>query len=77
MFAPIAEPSPRRTAGRERRFLDLVLALQKIDGIGLAGFDLFANLGRRSRQNASRMAETMLLAKSVLIRSSAFASCPK
>ncbi|HZT76973.1 MAG TPA: hypothetical protein VFA27_09965, partial [Vicinamibacterales bacterium] len=60
---------------RERRLLDFVFADQEIDGIGGARGDLLADGGNRRRQNASRMELTIVRANSLLMRSSALASC--
>src|SRR5205823_11439526 len=67
----------RRELRRERGLLDVVFALQKVDGIGAGRRDLLADLRGGPRQNASNIADTMLFAKSVLRRSRAFASWPK
>jgi hypothetical protein len=59
---------------RERGLLDVVFTLEQIDGVGRSFFDLLADGRWRRRQNASRMALTMVRANSVLIRSSALRS---
>src|SRR6185436_17069616 len=61
----------------QRRLLDVVFSLEEVHGIGVPGLNLLAEVGWSSCQNASRIAETMLLANSVLSRSSALASWPK
>jgi hypothetical protein len=63
---------------RERRLLDFVVALEEIEGIGRGLRNLRANRSRGDdAQNASRMALTIVWAKSELMRSSASRSCPK
>ena len=59
---------------RERSLLDVVFTLQQIDGVRRSFFDLLADGRRRRRQNASRMALTIVRANSVLMRSSALRS---
>ncbi len=61
----------------QRRFLDVIVSLKQIDAIRLLVFDLCANRGggQDGRQNASRIALTMVRANSVLMRSSAVVSC--
>jgi hypothetical protein len=58
----------------ERGLLDVVFTLQQVDGVRRSLFDLLADGRRRRRQNASRMALTMVRANSALMRSSALRS---
>src|SRR5207302_10958924 len=63
--------------GRDGRLLHVVFADEEVDRIDGARGDLCSDGGWSQDQNASRMALTIVRAKSVLTRSRAFASCPK
>jgi hypothetical protein len=67
----------RRELRRQRRLLDVVFALKQINRVGVARGELLSDVGWSSRQNASKIADTMVRANSVLNRSSALVSCPK
>ena len=60
---------------RERGLLDVVFALEQVDGVRRPLFDLFTDRRGRRRQNASRMALTIVRANAALMRSSALRSC--